>query len=165
MIYLNLDSNFKKVKKFNINDNGIQLSEDDINMEFRVDVFRSQPLFIFTDKLNNLHIFDKMEYFYENSSFTQKIDIVGFWEIILFGTSLWTRTLYQNLIQLPSASSLIINKKTQRFTITRYWDFNVQKNNQIKSIDDASIILNKKLENISMKLDKNKVYSRIEWRS
>lgn len=158
MIILNFNSKLNKVKKFNIHQNGIQLLENKVSMEFRVDVFRTQPLFLFKDHLDNLYIFDDMNFFNSKTSFKRKIDTVGFWEIMLFGTSLWTRTLYQNLTQLPGATSLKVNKKTKKFSIKRYWDFNVKQDKKIQTIDDAAKILDKKLSKISKNLDKSKSY-------
>ena len=158
MINYNFKSEILKADKFDIKINGIQLIENDNNVEIRVDVFRSQPVFLYRDLNQNIYVFDSMDFFYSQDSFSKNIDEVGFWEIMLFGTSLWTRTLYVDLFQLPSASSLIINKKTKDFTIKRYWDFNVYINPDIKSLDIAAEKFNSYLDRISSNLDPNQNY-------
>jgi len=49
-----------------------------------------------------------------------QLDAVGFWETILFGTGIWTRTPFQGLFQLPSACKLFLG---QTVDISRYWGF------------------------------------------
>ena len=158
MINYNFKSKILKVNKFNIKTNGIQLIENDDNVEIRVDVFRSQPVFLFKDSNKIIHVFDHMEYFYKNEIIPKEIDEIGFWEIMLFGNSLWTRTLYNNLFQLPSASSLLIDKQTLCFSINRYWDFNVYEDKSILNIDFAAQKLNEKLNELALKLEPNKDY-------
>jgi len=158
MIYYNFSSDIDYVNNFDIKKNGIQLKESETEIEIRVDVFRSTPVFLFLEAKNKVHVFDNLSYFYLNKTFKKKIDVVGFWEIILFETSLWTRTLYKNFYQLPSASILIINKTNYEFKIERYWDFNVKVDPEIRDINIAAEKINSKLENIAKNLDKNDNY-------
>ena len=158
MIYYNFSSDIDYVNIFDIKKNGIQLKESETEIEIRVDVFRSQPLFLFKDLNNDLYIFDRMSFFYSNMSLNKDIDRVGFWEIILFGTSLWTRTLYKNLFQLPSASTLLIHKNDNSFSIKRYWDFNVEVDSNINSIETAASIFNEKLNKLSKEIIHDKTF-------
>ena len=159
MIHFNFESKILRVDKFDININGVQLIENDESIVVRVDVFRSQPVFIFKNSKNHLFIFDDMSFFNSRKDFKKDIDEVGFWEIILFGNSLWSRTLFSDLLQLPSASSLKINKSNNEFVIRRYWDFNVMVNEEIVNIEMAANLFDKKLNNIAGSLDKSETYN------
>lgn len=159
MIKTSFKNKIFNVSHFDKKINGIQYKETSDFIEYRVDVFRSVPLFFFKDKSNNLILFDDMEYFNQNKTFKKEIDPVGFWEIMLFGTSLWTRTLYKELIQLPSASFIKINKKNNNYILDRYWNFSLKKDLNIKNIDDAAEKLNKQLNLITQKLDKKQKYT------
>lgn len=48
------------------------------------------------------------------------LDPVGFWETVIFGTGVWTRTPFQGLRSLPSACRLALDKEAE---VTRYWNF------------------------------------------
>lgn len=156
MIYYNFSSNIDYVNDFDIKKNGIQIKENSKTVEIRVDVFRSTPVFLYRDFSQNIHVFDKMDFFYDLDTYSKNIDEVGFWEILLFGASLWTRTLYVDLFQLPSASSLVINKLTKEFTIKRYWDFNVPVDKNFSSIEIVAEKLNEKLNSIASNIDQNR---------
>lgn len=158
MIHFNFESKILRVDKFDININGVQLIETAESIEVRVDVFRSQPVFVFKNSRNHLFIFDNMSFFNSRKDFKKDIDEVGFWEIILFGNSLWSRTLFSGLLQLPSASSLKINKSNNEFVIRRYWDFNVMVNEEITNIELAANLFDQKLNKISKEINHDKTY-------
>lgn len=159
MIKTSFKNKIFNVSHFDKKINGIQYKETSDFIEYRVDVFRSVPLFLYKDKSNNIFLFDDMDYFNKNKTFKKEIDVIGFWEIILFGSSLWSRTLFKNLFQMPSASSLVVNKKNNTFKISRYWDFNVEIDSKITSIDIAAKKLNHQLNKIAKSLDKNIDYT------
>jgi hypothetical protein len=48
------------------------------------------------------------------------IDPVGFWENVVFGTGIWTRTPFLGLFQLPSACCLELDRNAN---VSRYWNF------------------------------------------
>jgi len=155
---MQLKFDYKRVRKFDIKQNGIQIVEDENKIEIYNDVFRTIPLFITKNKNNELIIFSNFEDFYEFDNVDKIIDEAGFWEIVLFGSGLWTRTLYDNVKQMPSASKIIIDKRTNEYKIERYWDFNIEEDKNIDSIEKAAQGLYERLDAIFSKLDRDKKY-------
>jgi hypothetical protein len=155
---MKFDFNYKKVENFNIKENGIQIIENTSTIEIYNDIFRTIPLFITKNKNKEIIIFSNFENFYEFVDVDKTIDIVGFWEIVLFGSGLWTRTLYSKVKQMPSASKIIIDKETNEYRIERYWDFNIKEDKNINSKEKATEGLYSKLDEIFSKLDKNQKY-------
>lgn len=150
--------NYNKVQTFNIKQNGIQIIENETKIEIYNDPFRTIPLFITKDKNNELIIFSNFEDFYKMKNVDKTIDEAGFCEIVLFGSGLWTRTLYKNVEQMPSASKIIIDKQTNKYTIERYWNFNIEEDKSINSIEKAAQGLYDRLDSIFSKLDRNQKY-------
>lgn len=148
----------QKTDKFNIKQNGIQVIEDNKKIEIYNDPFRTVPLFITKDKNQELIIFSNFENFYNFKNIDKTIDEIGFWEIVLFGSSLWTRTLYKSVKQMPSASKIAIDKETNEYTIERYWNFNVNENTDIDSEQKAAKGLYDRLDVIFSKLDIKQKY-------
>ncbi|MDQ7083780.1 MAG: hypothetical protein Q9M36_02110 [Sulfurovum sp.] len=149
---------YRDVKDFNIKQNGIQVIHSDLKIEIYNDPFRTIPLFIAKDRNDGLIIFSNFEDFYTIESIDKTIDKVGFWEIVLFGSGLWTRTLYENVEQMPSASKITIDKKTNTYTIQRYWDFNIEVDKSIDSREKAAQGLYDRLDSIFSKFDKTQKY-------
>jgi len=150
--------NFDTVERFDISKNGIQVVENSEQVEVYNDPFRTIPLFIAKNKNSELIIFSNFEDFYKFENIDKTIDEAGFWEIVLFGSGLWTRTLYKNVEQMPSASKIVIDKNTNQYTIDRYWDFNIKEDTNIDSIEKAAKGLYDRLDGIFSKLDRNKKY-------
>jgi hypothetical protein len=155
---MKLKFNYIKVDKFNIKQNGIQIIETENTVEIYNDTFRTIPLFITKDKSSELIIFSNFEEYYSFENIDKSIDEAGFWEIVLFGSGLWTRTLYKNVEQMPAASKIIIDKNTNEYKIERYWDFNIEVDESIDSIEKAAQGLYDRLDSIFSKLDKNQKY-------
>ena len=149
---------YTSVQEFDIKQNGIQIIENNEKIEIYNDPFRTIPLFILKDKNDELIIFSNFDDFYELENINGTIDKAGFWEIILFGSGLWTRTLYENVEQMLSASKIIIDKKTNNYKIERYWDFNIEVDESIDSIEKAAQGLYDRLDDIFSRLDKNQKY-------
>lgn len=151
---------FKYIKKesFDMKINGIQLIERDNLFEIYNDPFRTVPLYITKDESGEVIIFSDFEDFYEFESINLSIDEAGFWEIVLFGSGLWTRTLYKNVQQMPAAACLTINKSNGQYSIKRYWDYSVKEDNSIQSIEQAADGIYVILDHIFASLDKSKTY-------
>ena len=149
---------YKETKEFNIKQNGIQIIEDNEKIEIYNDPFRTISLFITEDLSGELIIFSNFEEYYTFKNVDKTIEEAGFWEIVLFGSGLWTRTLYKNVKQMPSASKIVIDKKTNKYKIERYWDFNIEEDNSINSIEKAAQGLYDRLDSIFSKLDRTKKY-------
>ncbi|MBU1674121.1 hypothetical protein KJ839_06795 [Patescibacteria group bacterium] len=150
--------NYQEVECHDIKINGLQVINDRNKIEIYNDPFRTVPLFIAKDKNNEIILFSNFEEFYLYSNFDKTIDKVGFWEIVLFGSGLWSRTLYKCVEQMPSASKIVIDKNTNEYTIERYWDFDIVEDNNIDSIEKAAQGLYDRLDRIFSKLDKNQKY-------
>lgn len=153
--------NFKRINtdKFDIKINGIQIIESEKTIEIYNDPFRTVPLFI-TRRIsdNGLILFSNFEEFYRLEHVDKAVDQTGFWEIVLFGSALWTRTLYKKVNQMPGASRIIIEKSANSYRIERYWGFNVEVDSAINSIDKAADGLHEKLDNIFSKFEKSQRY-------
>ncbi len=123
---------------FDIRQNGIQLIETENDVNIYTDPFRTVPVFItmLTDK--TVFVFSDFEQIYQMDSVDKTIDPAGFWEIILFGTGLWTRTLYLNIKQMPSAGKLTIDRQTGTYSISKYWDYNVELDPILNSSEKVS---------------------------
>jgi hypothetical protein len=130
-----------------INHKGLQKLEDDDHLTVFSDQFRSVPLYIFEDR-TEICLFSDFESFQKHHQFDREIDEVGFWETVLFGTPLWSRTVFKKIKQLPSASKLIINKRLHKFHIERYWHFNIHEDDSIKSKSEAAAGLHAQLSRI-----------------
>jgi len=160
MSYKILDNvKYTNVKQFNIEKNGIQVVKSVDKIEIYNDPFRTVPLFITKTQKNELIIFSNFEDFYTMQNVNKEIDEAGFWEIVLFGSTVWRRTLYKNVEQMPSASKIVINKSTNEYSIERYWDFNVEEDKSINSIEKAAKGLYDRLDTIFSKLDTNQKYT------
>ena len=149
---------YKKVNSFDLNSNGIQIIEKEKYFQIYNDPFRTIPLFITRTETNELIIFSNFETFFELNTINKEVDETGFWEIVLFGSGLWTRTLYKNVKQMPAATCLTINKETKAYKIERYWDYSIMENKSIKTIEQAADGLHFILDGIFSKLKTDKTY-------
>jgi Asparagine synthase len=125
-VKINLDFSYFSKATFDIRQNGIQLIETEESINIYTDPFRTVPVFITTLMDGTVFLFSDFSKVYKLDGVNKTVDPAGFWEIILFGTGLWTRTLYQNIKQMPSAAKLTIDRATGKYSISRYWDYNVE---------------------------------------
>lgn len=137
--------------------NGITVVDNDNNFEIYNDPFRTIPLYI-TYNNNKLIIFSNFSEFFTFGNVDRSVDEVGFWEIILYGGCLWTRTVYKNVKQMVSASKITINKQNNKYNITKYWNFSIKEDSSIVSIDIAAEKLNFILDSIFSKIDYSRKY-------
>ncbi|MBU4376146.1 MAG: hypothetical protein KKD29_01550 [Candidatus Omnitrophica bacterium] len=153
------DIRAKITSEFDISQNGIQIIEDEKRIEIYNDPFRTVPLFI-TRRIsdNEIILFSRFEDFYSLKDIDRTIDEVGFWEIVIFGMALWTRTLYKSVEQMPGAAKIIIDKQANTYNIERYWNFNVELDSRINSMEKAAKGLYEKIDSIFSKLDRTKKY-------
>lgn len=149
---------YYKTKSFDINRNGIQLIDHEDYIEIFNDPFRTVPLFITKNKSDELIVFSQFKDYYNFELVDRSVDEAGFWEIVLFGSGLWTRTLYKNVEQMPGATCLTINKDTEQYSIKRYWDYFINEDKNIQSIEQAADGLYTILDNIFASLDKKVNY-------
>jgi hypothetical protein len=149
---------YSEVNSFDIRKNGIQVVIGDKDIEIYNDPFRTVPVFIVKND-TELIVFSNFEDFYKMGNVGKVVDEVGFWEVVLFGSGLWTRTYYKDVKQMPGASKIVINKKTCNFKIARYWDFDIVEDQSIDSIEKAANGMYKILNNLFSKIDKNNKYT------
>jgi hypothetical protein len=149
---------YDKTELFDINKNGIQLIDHGNSIEIYNDPFRTIPLFITKNKSDELIIFSEFKDYYNFELIDRGVDEAGFWEIAIFGSGLWTRTLYKNVEQMPSATCLTIDKKSGKYSIERYWNFDIKEDKSIQSIEQAADGMYAILDNIFSTLDKNQQY-------
>ncbi len=127
--------------------------------EFRIynDPFRTVPIYVYRDS-NFIRIFSNFEDFYLfNGSKDIKVDKPGFWETIIFESGLGRRTLFEGVKQMPAASILKVNKDLS-YTIERYWNFSIELNSSIDTLDNAAAGLYERLDSIFGRLPKDKNY-------
>ena len=149
---------YDKTELFDINKNGIQLIDHGDSIEIYNDPFRTVPLFITKNKSDELIIFSEFKDYYDLESVDRSVDEAGFWEIVIFGSGLWTRTLYKNVEQMPSATCLTINKKSEQYNIARYWHYDIKEDECIQSIEQAADGMYVILDSIFSTLDKKQLY-------
>jgi hypothetical protein len=149
---------YDETELFDINKNGIQLVDYIDKIEIYNDPFRTVPLFITKNEADELIIFSEFKDYYDFELVDRSVDEAGFWEIIIFGSGLWTRTLYKNVMQMPSATCITINKKSEQFSISRYWHYDIKEDESIQSIEQAADGMFEILDNIFSKLDKKQLY-------
>ena len=149
---------YDKTELFDINKNGIQLIDHGDTIEIYNDPFRTVPLFITKNKSDELIIFSEFKDYYDFDLVDRSVDEAGFWEIVIFGSGLWTRTLYKNVEQMPSATCITINKKSEKYNIARYWHYEIKEDESIQSIEQAADGMYEILDNIFSTLDKKQLY-------
>jgi hypothetical protein len=135
---IKIDLDYLPKTEFNIRQNGIQLIETEESIHIYTDPFRTIPVFITVLTDQTVFIFSDFDKIYKLDGVDKTVDTAGFWEIILFGTGLWTRTLYANIKQMPSAAKLTIDRKTGKYSISRYWDYNLELDSTLTSSEQVS---------------------------
>jgi asparagine synthetase B (glutamine-hydrolysing) len=151
-------SDYQLTDQHDIKINGVQVVHEDKTTKIYTDPFRTVPVFLYQGKDNELTIFSDMEAFYQKHCDELIVDEVGFWEVLLYGNSIWTRTLFKNLVQIPAACIAIIDNQTEKYTVERYWDYCVQEDISIDSVEKAVEGLDFHLNRVFSKIDSSKQY-------
>ena len=133
------------VDKHVVGKNGVQIVNTAVGYDVYNDAFSSIPVFITTLLDGRLFLFSDFRDFYNRHDVLPKVDLAGFWEILLFGSCLHTRTLYHSVFQLPSASRIQINFEKKTFVIKSDWNFIVEENPGIVSMEQAALGLYERL--------------------
>ncbi len=92
---------------------------------------------------------DFEEFYYKN----YETDVVGLYEILLYGSGLYDRTLLKGVKQMPAASKCVIDFKRNQYTISPYWNFEIVENSQYENIDVAVQDVDLRLHEIFADLD------------
>jgi len=88
------------------------------------------PLFMFEDAKNHRLILFNRFYLIKEYWSDLVVDKIGFWETLLYESALGSRCLFENVIQIPSASSIRITPDL-KWSIKRYWTINYEINKNI----------------------------------
>jgi hypothetical protein len=144
-------------KTFEIDRKGVTFIDDTEYLEVYTDPFRSVPIYIH-EGIGELTIFQLFSSFLKENCSTQDLDQIAFYESLLFGTPLWTRTIYKKIKQLPAATVARINKRTGGYSIRRYWGFDIREDNSIVTMEKAASILHSHLVRIFDNIDSSKNY-------
>lgn len=145
------------VSAFDMSRKGLQLVETRDAIIIFSDPFCSAPLYLYESE-RDIRLFSDIERFLSQQGVSVKIDPVGFWEVVLFGLTFGHRTLFKNVVQLPAASRLTIDKSTSSFAIDRYWDFDIKEDTSISSKEMAAEGLHLHLSRIFNGLDSSAHY-------
>ena len=130
LIYITINKSKDLIKNEDIiefckKNNGITISKNSDKIEIYNDPFRTIPLFITKSNSNELLIFSDFADF-KKLNIPVTTDTTGFWEIALFGYALETRTAFNEVKQMTSASKIIISTNN-KYKITPYWNFEIYK--------------------------------------
>lgn len=105
--------------------------EDGCLMLYR-DRLGTFPLFLFDDSRNNqLILFNKFDLIREYWG-DLHLDEAGFWELFLFESTLRSRSLFSNVLQVPCASYVKITSDL-KYCVDRYWHINVGAKTKLSS--------------------------------
>ncbi len=138
--------------------NGLTVVEEEDSYRVYTDPFRTIPAFIVRDRAGGVFLYTEFEDVYDAPNVDMTIDRVGFWEILLFESGLWDRTLYENVKQLPGAACFTIGKTDGRFDVRRYWDFCIAEDDSIQNDEKAIDGFYERLTAIFDRLDSEQHY-------
>lgn len=113
------------------------------------------PLFMFDDKKNNQLIIFNRFYLIKQHWSDLKIDEIGFWETLFYESTLGTRSLFSNVLQVPCASYIKITPDL-KFTIKKYWHIDYEK----KELSEDKFLKEsfERFDQVFARLDKDKQY-------
>jgi len=161
-LFFSTNENFKpneNIIDFAKQNKGIVFQEEESSIKIFNDPFRSIPLYITKLQSEEILIFSNPNDCLNFSGFNNlEYDHTGFWETVLYGSGIGTRTIFKNLKQMPAASVINISKETNTVTISRYWNFDIYENSSIDSIDKAGDGLYERLAAIFSKLRNDEQY-------
>ncbi|PZM82061.1 MAG: hypothetical protein DKM50_04770 [Candidatus Margulisiibacteriota bacterium] len=137
---------------------GIVIEESKDFVLIHNDPFNSIPLYVYQDrKSNSLIVSSSIKKIVDIYSSVLTIDIVGLWEAIVLGNCINKRTIYNEILSMPSASFLNISKENV-FEIERYWDYSIMEDQNIADSQSITETLYNKLDQVFNKLDKSCEY-------
>lgn len=115
------------------------------------DPYCTVPIYVSKDE-NHIIVTSDFEEFYRRD---YKVDVTGFYEILLYGSGVYDRTLLEGVKQMPAASKCIINLKRNNYKMVPYWNFEIFENPKYKNIDLAVRDVDHRLRDIFAELKPN----------
>lgn len=137
----------ENVHDFSKKNKGVVIQRNKSCVKITNDPFCTIPLYYFKNSKKVIITSEPYDFYSSNEP---DIDQAGLWEVILFGSCLWNRTLFKELNQFPSASELIITKET--LSLERYWNFNIEEDHYLNSEKNLVDALDSKLTEVFTKL-------------
>jgi len=114
------------------------------------------PLFMFDDKKNNQLILFNRFYLIKEYWNDLNIDKIGFWETLLYESTLGSKSLFSNILQIPCGSYVKIAPNL-RYSINRYWHINYEKKREFSKEDFLKESF-ERFDQVFARLDKDKQY-------
>ena len=114
------------------------------------------PLFMFDDKKNNQLILFNRFYLIKEHWSDLNIDKIGFWETLLYESTLRAKSLFSNVLQVPCASYVKITPDLKH-SVNRYWHINYENRRKLskeKFLKESF----ERFDQVFAKLDKGKQY-------
>jgi hypothetical protein len=111
---------------------------------------------MFDDKKNNQLILFNRFYLIKEYWNDLNIDKIGFWETLLYESTLGARSLFSNVIQVPCASYIKI-KPDLKYAIKRYWHINYEKRRELSKEDFLKESF-ERFDRVFARLDKGRQY-------
>jgi len=114
------------------------------------------PLFMFDDKKNNQLILFNRFYLIKEYWNDLNIDKIGFWETLLYESTLGSRSLFSNVLQIPCGSYVKITPDLKH-SVNRYWYINYENKRELSKEDFLKESF-KRFDQVFAKLDRDKQY-------
>ena len=114
------------------------------------------PLFMFEDAMNKELVFFNRFYLVEKNWSEFTVDKVGFWETVLYESTLGSRSLFDNVLQMPCASKIRITPDLG-YDLKKYWFINYDVNNKLTRQEFLQGSY-ERFDRVFSKLDRDKKY-------
>lgn len=116
----------------------------------------TSPIFLFDDKKNNQLILFNRFYLIKEHWNHLNIDKTGFFETLLYESTLGSRSLFSNVLQVPCASYVKIAPDL-KYSVNRYWHINYEKRRELSKEDFLKESF-ERFDQVFARLDKEKQY-------
>ena len=112
------------------------------------DKFGTYPMYIYKGK-DVVYLFNRFSSLMEMDEIDWSIDQIGFWETLIYDMSLYERTVFEHIKQLPFASIIEIGPNLD-ISIKKYWNYNFapeNPRNEAEAVNEAYARLASVLKN------------------
>jgi hypothetical protein len=117
---------------------GLSINSNANESRIYTDPFCSQPAYLFNYQGHTTLCTDPSELLRLTKGVHLEIDIVAFYETLLFGTPLNDRTVFKEVRQIPAGSVARYSHRSENYEIERWFSFNIPTSESISSIADAA---------------------------